>query len=58
MQRSSVDLPEPLAPMMLITSPSSAASEMPFSTSNVPKRLTIPVTAMAELMRCVASDGG
>ena len=39
MQRSSVDLPEPLAPRIEITSPSCASSEMPFSTSCAPKRL-------------------
>ena len=39
MQRSIVDLPEPEAPRIEITSPSCASSEMPFSTSSAPKLL-------------------
>ncbi|MNV95117.1 hypothetical protein D3C71_1899770 [compost metagenome] len=47
MQRRKVDLPEPLPPMMAITSPCFAVSETPFSTSNGPKRLCRSVTAIA-----------
>jgi len=39
MQRSKVDLPEPLEPIIAITSPVLADSETPFSTSASPKRL-------------------
>ena len=39
MQRSSVDLPEPLPPMIATTSPSRADSETPFSTCNCPNFL-------------------
>ena len=39
MQRSIVDLPEPEAPRIEITSPSAALSDTPFSTSSGPKRL-------------------
>ena len=46
-QRRKVDLPEPLPPMMAITSPCFAVSETPFSTSNGPKRLCRSVTAIA-----------
>ena len=35
MQRRNVDLPEPLPPMMAITSPSRADSDTPFSTSQL-----------------------
>src|SRR5476649_2228547 len=39
MQRSIVLLPEPLEPMIEMTSPSAASNEMPFSTSSAPKLL-------------------
>src|SRR5215213_1273868 len=39
MQRSMVDLPEPEAPRIEMTSPSLALSEMPLSTSSEPKLL-------------------
>ncbi|MNT46756.1 hypothetical protein D3C72_1834250 [compost metagenome] len=39
MQRSKVLLPEPLLPMMAITSPGSTLSETPFSTWLLPKDL-------------------
>ena len=39
MQRSSVDLPEPLPPMMATTSPSRADSDTPFSTCSWPNFL-------------------
>src|SRR3954470_14011137 len=44
MQRSSVDLPEPLRPMIATTSPGSTLTSMPFSTSTAPKRLWTPST--------------
>ena len=47
MQRSSVLLPEPLAPMIEITSPSLASSDTPFSTSSAPKRLCRSLTVTA-----------
>ena len=39
MQRSSVDLPEPLLPMIAITSPGSTSRSMPLSTSFVAEAL-------------------
>src|SRR4051794_19968363 len=44
MQRSRVDLPEPLRPMIATTSPDSTVRSMPFSTSTAPKRLWTPST--------------
>src|SRR5450432_4209477 len=44
MQRSSVLLPEPLLPMMAMTSPARTSRSMPFSTSFAPKRLRSPAT--------------
>src|SRR5690606_6033705 len=46
MQRRNVLLPEPLAPMMEITSPFSAVIEMPLSTSSVPKLLCRSLTTI------------
>ena len=52
MQRSRVDLPEPLEPIMAITSPVLAESETPLSTSAAPKRLcrssTLSVVSIAK----------
>ena len=42
MQRSSVDLPEPDAPIRQITSCSATARSIPFSTSSSSKRLCRP----------------
>ncbi len=47
MQRSMVDLPEPEAPRIEITSPSRASSEMPLRTSSEPKLLRRSLTATA-----------
>ena len=47
MQRRNVLLPEPLAPRIDTTSPSRASSEMPFSTSWLPKDLWMSVTERA-----------
>src|SRR3989337_2684919 len=49
MQRSSVDLPEPLLPMMATTSPGSTSMEIPFSTSLSPKRFFTSVMAMSDI---------
>ena len=43
MQRNSVLLPEPLLPMMAMTSPAPTSRSMPFSTSFVPKRFFSPL---------------
>src|SRR3954465_9446544 len=48
MQRSMVDLPEPDAPRIEMTSPSFALSETPFSTSRFPKLLRRLLTETAE----------
>ena len=47
MQRKSVLLPEPDEPIIEITSPLSAESETPFSTSSAPKRLWRSLTSSA-----------
>src|SRR5690348_14799607 len=47
MQRSMVDLPEPEAPRIEITSPSRASSDTPLSTSSDPKLLRRLVTETA-----------
>src|SRR5919107_4867278 len=47
MQRSMVDLPEPDAPRIEMTSPSFALSETPFSTSRLPKLLRRSLTETA-----------
>src|SRR3954466_6644384 len=44
MQRSSVDLPDPLRPMIATTSPGSTLRSMPLRTSTSPKRLWTPST--------------
>ena len=44
MQRSSVLLPEPLAPIMLTTLPRWTSNDTPFSTSRSPKRLCTSTT--------------
>ncbi|MNH14317.1 hypothetical protein D3C79_739080 [compost metagenome] len=49
MQRSKVLLPEPLAPIRQITSPSRAVRETPLSTSILPKRLCRPSTSIMVL---------
>jgi len=46
-QRRNVLLPEPDEPMIAITSPVRASSEMPRSTSSAPNRLRIALAAMA-----------
>ena len=46
-------LPEPLEPMMLMTSPALAVSETPLSTSWLPKRLWMSWTWSLMLMACV-----
>ena len=52
MQRSSVLLPEPLLPMMAITSPRSTSRSMPFSTSFAPKDLrSALISTMASARR-------
>src|SRR5882724_8786343 len=49
MQRSSVLLPEPLLPMMAITSPGSTSMLMPLRTSLSPKRFFTSVIAMSDI---------
>ncbi len=44
MQRRSVLLPEPLAPIMLTTLPRWTSKDTPFSTSSAPKRLCTSTT--------------
>ena len=58
MQRSSVLLPEPLLPMMAITSPRLTSRSTPFSTSFVPKRLRRPrISTMATSAGGVSGHG-
>ena len=50
MQRSSVDLPDPDAPIRQTTSCSSTARSMPFSTSRSPKDLCRPSMRSASVI--------
>src|SRR5471030_976937 len=56
MQRRKVLLPEPLEPMMLITSPALAASDTPLSTSFSPKRLWISRATSLTAAFCATAD--
>src|SRR5882724_10080170 len=56
MQRSSVLLPDPLEPIIAMTSPSLAASEIPFSTSRSPNRLCRSLTTRAGIAGPIALD--
>src|SRR4051794_3153417 len=49
MQRSRVDLPEPLLPIIAMTSPAFTSRLMPFSTSVVPKLLRTSVISMSDI---------
>ena len=56
--RRKVLLPEPLAPIIAITSPSCASSEMPFRTSSLPKYLCRSSTISVALrLSNLFSDG-
>src|SRR5581483_936455 len=50
MQRSSVVLPEPLGPMMVIVSPAATSRSIPRSTSFTPNRLCSATTRSSALM--------
>src|SRR5690606_16881823 len=49
MQRSSVDLPEPLLPMMATTWPDSIFRSMPFRTCSAPKRFSTPSSRTSDI---------
>ena len=56
MQRRSVLLPEPLAPIMLTTLPRGTSKDTPFSTASGPKLLCTSTTLIAGMLDTARSQ--